>query len=133
MARPLAPKTIALFTNTAMVQDTGTYSSIQTNRWGYTRARISVKAASEVGTAFLDVKVQTYNTVTNEYYDMAGASLAQISAATGPIDLVIGPGLTAVANRVVSQPLPGQFKVVFVITDATTEGFTVNAEIEFLP
>ncbi len=96
--------------------------------------KLKIFADTEVGTALLDIKLQAYNYTEAAWYDIPGASLAQITAnATVSVDLVIGPGLTAVTNRVVSQPLPGRIRVVAVVTDATTEGFTVNGEFEYLP
>ena len=130
----IAPKVDVLCTNTAMVQDTGTYNYDRTNYSGYSGVKLVILADTEVGTALLDVKIQGKNTAENAWYDIPGASLAQISAnQTTSIDLVIHPAITAVANRAVSQVVPREIRVVFTLTDATTEGFTVSAELHWIP
>lgn len=128
------PRIAVLCTNQAMVQDTGTYTFTATNYSGHTGVKLVVLADTEVGTALLDIKIQGKNTAENAWYDIPGASLAQISAnQTASIDLVIHPAITAVANRAVSQVVPREIRVVFTLTDATTEGFTVTAELHFIP
>jgi hypothetical protein len=101
-------------------------SSEIVNAEGYRTLIVRTMPNTEVGTATLDLKVQAYDALEATWYDIAGASLAQISAnRTTPIDLVIGP-YTAVANRVVSQPLPHRMRVHVTLATATTDGFTLG-------
>lgn len=134
MARPKLPrKVFPVFSNAARVQDSSPYNSTdQFNKMGYNGLILRVKALSEVGTATLDIKVQAYDTLVGAYYDIAGASLAQITAnASASIDLIIDPRITAVSNRAVAQPVPYRWRVVATIGDATTEGFTFGVEGEY--
>jgi hypothetical protein len=135
MGRPtLPPKQIILWNQQVMTDDGDVYTAEVFNTLGYTRGVLRVFADTEVATATLDFKVQAYNDVEAAYYDIPGASLVQITAnQTVSIDLVIGVGLTAVANRVVSQVLPRRLRVHATCGDATGDGFTVNAEFELLP
>jgi hypothetical protein len=134
MSRPQLPIPQAqpLWTNEAMVDDTATYTSDEiVNLQGYSGIIFRVMADTEVGTATLDIKVQAYCTVEAAWYDVAGASLAQITAdQTTPIDLILGP-LTAVANRVVAQPPHRRMRLHATVAESTTEGFTVSAEYEW--
>lgn len=131
MSRATLPtKFIPVWTDKVMVQDTGTYNSDEiVNNLGYAKANFIVKVETEVGTALFDFKLQEYFEGDAAWFDIPGASLAQISAAT-TINLVIGSGLTAVANRVVSQPVPRRMRAVATIGDATTEGYTVTVTCE---
>ena len=130
MRSQLPPKILNLWNAEAMVQDTGTYNSSDiVNALGYQTATFLVKIASEVGTATFDFKLQQYFETDGAWYDIPGASLAQQTAET-TISLVIGVGLTAVANRVVSQPVPHTMRAVCTIGDATTEGYTVTVDVE---
>ena len=135
MSRPQLPipKATALWTNKVMVQDTATYASPEVvNLQGFSGVIFRVFADSEVGTATLDIKTQAYCEVEAVWYDIAGASFAQITAnATVPVDLIIGPSLAAVSNRVVAQPVHRRMRLYATVGDATTEGFTVSAEAEF--
>jgi hypothetical protein len=135
MSRPsLPPKTVPVWTQQVMTDDGDIYTYELANNLGYTRGVLRVFADTEVATATLDIKLQAYHDVEAAWYDIPGASLAQITAnASVSIDLVIGVGLTAVANRVVSQVLPKRIRVHATCGDATGDGFTVNAEFEFLP
>ena len=130
MRTQLPAKFINLWNDEVMVQDTGTYNSAEVvNALGYQTATFLVKIASEVGTATFDFKLQQYFETDGAWYDIPGASLAQQTAAT-TISLVVGVGLTAVANRVVSQPVPRRMRAVCTIGDATTEGYTVTVDVE---
>lgn len=101
------------------------------NALGYEVLIIKTMPNTEVGTATFDLKVQAYDEVEAVWYDIAGASLAQITAdRTTPIDLVIGRGLTAVANRVVSQPVPRRTRVHVTLGAATTDGYTFAVSYE---
>ena len=128
MRAALPTKIQNLWNAEEMVQDTGTYTSAEiVNNLGYTRVQFLVKIASEVGTSTFDFKVQEYFESAGAWFDIPGASLAQQSAAT-TIDLVIGAGLTAVANRVVSQVVPRRMQAICTIGDATTEGYTATVD-----
>jgi hypothetical protein len=130
----LRPKTISLWNQEVMTDDGDVYLSREMFSSGYTRGVLRVLADTEVATATLDVKVQAYYDVEGSWYDIAGASLAQITAnATVPVDLVIAPDVTAVSNRAVSQVLPRRFRVHATCGDASGDGFTVTAEFELLP
>ena len=136
MTRPSLPlKTNPLFTNRVMTDDGDVYISDEiVNALGYTGLQIRVMADTEVATATLDVKVQAYMAVEGVWQDIAGASLVQITAnQTTPIDLVIDPRATAVANRVVSQPVPARSRVHVTCGDASGDGFTVSAEYTLYP
>ena len=129
-----APKTVTFWNQKVMTDDGDVYTHELATPRGYTRGVLRILADTEVATATLDIKLQSYNSVEAAWYDLAGASLVQITAnQTTSIDLVIGPGYTAVANRVVSQPLPKRLRVHATCGDATGDGFTVNGEFEFLP
>lgn len=109
----------------------GVYTSTEiVNDQGYNTLILRTMPNTEVGTASFDLKVQGYDDLEATWYDIAGASLAQITAnRTTPIDLVIGP-YTAVANRVVSQPVPHRTRVVVTLGAATTDGFTFGVSYE---
>jgi hypothetical protein len=101
------------------------------NDLGYNTLILRTMPEAEVGTATIDIKVQAYDELTAVWYDIAGASLAQISAnRTTPIDLVVGVNLTAVANRVVSQPLPNRMRAHCTIATSGTDGFTFGIGYE---
>jgi hypothetical protein len=103
------------------------------NALGYNTLILRTMPEAEVATSTLAIKLQAYDDLTAEWYDIAGASLATISAnRTTPIDLVIGQNLTAVANRVVSQPIPERTRVHVTIAGAAS-GFTFGVEYELHP
>jgi hypothetical protein len=100
------------------------------NALGFNTLILRTMPEGEAGTATLDIKVQAYDDLTAVWYDIAGASLAQISAnRTTPIDLVVGP-FTAVANRVVSQPLPHRMRAHCTLATSGTDGFTFGISYE---
>lgn len=101
------------------------------NSLGYTTLILRTMPTAEVATSTFALKVQAYDDLTAVWYDIAGASLATISAdRTTPIDLVIGEGLTAVSNRVVSQPVPARCRVHVTLATSTTDGFTFGVSYE---
>jgi hypothetical protein len=100
------------------------------NAAGYTTLIIRTMPAVEVGTSTFDLKVQGYDDIEALWYDIAGASLVQITAnRTTPIDLVIGQ-YTAVANRVISQPVPYRARVHVTLGASGTDGFTFGVSYE---
>jgi hypothetical protein len=135
MTRRLPVKRGTCLTSAARTTETGpTFTSDEiVNRMGYSVLVLRTMPNTEVGTATFDLKVQGYDEMTATWFDIAGASLAQISAnRTTPIDLVIGQNLTAVANRVVSQPIPERTRVHVTIAGAAS-GFTFGVEYELHP
>ncbi len=141
MGRPvLPPKRGIAFTDIARTYAgapgaDGIYTSNEiVNALGYTRLVIRTEADTEVATSTLAIKLQAYNDQSGDWYDMPGASLATISAnATTPIDLVVGPGITAVSNRAVSTVLPRRMRVHATIATSGTDGYTFGVEYELLP
>jgi hypothetical protein len=112
----------------------GVYTSSEIVNPGYSRLVLRTMPAAEVGTATFDLKVQGYDAITAVWYDIAGASLAQISAnRTTAIDLILGAGLTAVANRVVSTVIPKRMRVHVTLGASGTDGFTFGVEYELHP
>lgn len=81
----------------------------------------------------LDIKLQrrTINAgsdgATLAVIDIPSASFAQ-KTSTGTLDLVVYPGLTGVANRVVTNVVAGPFRVVMAIAGTFTagQGFTFH-------
>lgn len=119
-AFPLAVRTAATYTSSEIV-----------NRLGYGRLVVRLFADTESGTSTIDLKIQAYDEVSALWYDVAGASLAQVSAnMTVPIDLVIGPGITAVNNRAVSQVVPQRCRVSMTIGGTS---FRTSVEYELHP
>jgi hypothetical protein len=137
MGRPVLPPVTAgvcLVDAARLYEDSPTadgifISSEIVNDMGYRTLILRTMPNTEVGTCTFDLKVQAYDDLEATWYDIAGASLAQITAdRTTPIDLVIGP-YTAVANRVVSQPLPHRMRVHVTLAGAA-EGFTFGVSYE---
>lgn len=105
-------------------------SSEIVNDQGYNCLILRTMPNTEVGTCTFDLKVQGYDDLEATWYDVAGASLAQITAdRTTPIDLILCPSATAVANRVVSQPVPHRTRVHVTLAGAA-EGFTFGVSYE---
>jgi hypothetical protein len=105
-------------------------SSEIVNDEGYRTLILRTMPEAEVGTSTLDIKLQGYDPLSAAWYDIAGASLAQITAnRTTAIDLILGP-YTAVANRVVAQPLPNRMRVHTTIGASGTDGFTYGISYE---
>jgi hypothetical protein len=138
MSRPQLPPKLAgvALTHTARTYEDapdadGIYISAEiVNDLGYNTLILRTMPEDEVATSTLAIKVQAYDDLTGEWYDIAGASLATISAnRTTPIDLVVGP-FTAVANRVVSQPLPHRMRAHCTIATSGTDGFTFGISYE---
>jgi len=89
--------------------------------------KLYLDITAKSGTLTLDVKVQGYDSVSDKYYDITGASFAQKSG-TGSDDLTIYPGIAAVNNRSVNLPLPTDWRVVATVGGSTpTATFTVGA------
>jgi hypothetical protein len=137
MSRPELPipQAQALWTNQAMIDDTdsGVYTSRSiVNTQGYSGIIFRYIADTEVGTATFDMKVQAYLTADDDWYDIAGASITQVTANMSvPLDLIISPSITAVANRAVAQPVHRTMRVIATVAESTTEGFTVSVEYEW--
>jgi hypothetical protein len=100
------------------------------NGEGYNCLILRTMPEDEVATSTIAIKLQAYDDLTGVWYDIAGASLSTISAnRTTPIDLVVGP-FTAVANRVVSQPLPHRMRPHVTLATSGTDGFTFGVSYE---
>jgi hypothetical protein len=81
------------------------------------------------GASRLDVKLQYRDASEGAWEDLTGGSIVQL-ATTGEIDLTVYPGLTAVANRLVTQvPLPKALRCVATVSGDTA---TFNIGAEFL-
>jgi hypothetical protein len=97
---------------------------------GATGVRVDINYTAEGGaTATLDFKLQYRDQAEGAWEDITGASIVQMIA-VGEIDLTVYPGLTAVANRLVTQvPLPKVLRAVAVVG---TDNLTFAASAEFL-
>jgi hypothetical protein len=104
------------------------------NSLGYDCLIVRTMPTAKTGSGTLDIKVQGYDEMSAVWYDIAGASLVQISAnRTTAIDLIIGRSLTAVANRVVSTVLPKRVRVHTTLGASGADGFTYGIETELHP
>lgn len=91
---------------------------------------LDITAASGT-TPTLDVKVQRYDHVSNQYVDLVGGAFAQ-KTTTGVDDLVIYPGIAETANRSVSDVLNEDLRVVWTIA-GTTPSFTFSVGGVLIP
>lgn len=76
-------------------------------------------------TPSLTLKLQAWDTTSNKFVDVAGATTASITA-TGTVALAVSPGITVVANAAVAAQLPFAWRIVWTIT-GTTPSFTFTA------
>ena len=89
----------------------------QTINFDYTNPYFSagilvVDITAVAGTTYtLDVKMQTYDPVSNQYVDTVGVAMAQKSAAGTTIIQII-PGIVASANIAISTRLPNRLRIV---------------------
>lgn len=90
---------------------------------------LDVTAASGT-TPTLDVKIQRKCPLSDKYVDVPGAAFSQ-KTATGTDDLVIYPGITAAANRAVSNVISSRFRAVATIA-GTTPSFTFTLAGSFV-
>lgn len=79
----------------------------------------------------LDVKLQRKDPISGKYIDITGAAFAQ-QTATGTLDLVVYPGITATSNRRVNDVMPRDWRVVFTI-GGTTPSVTFSLAGNYLP
>lgn len=84
-------------------------------------------------TPTLVVRVQVQDPVSSNWVDLPGAATASITATTGttPVLLTIYPGITAVANSVVNQPLPRTYRLAWTI-GGTTPSFTFSVGAQYI-
>ena len=110
------------------VRAAATYTSEEiTNKMGYSTLIVRLFANTEVSTSTVDLKIEAYDETSNIWYDVPGASLAQVTAnMTDPIDLVISPFVAAVTNRAVSTVIPDRCRVVL-----TVGGTSFNCSVEY--
>ena len=96
------------------------------------RVYLNVSAASGT-TPTLDMQIQVRHRQANTWFTPTGWAFAQITGTTAtPVTFVIYPGAIAVANGVINQPAPDEFRLRAVI-GGTTPSFTFAAEVEKLP
>ena len=116
---------------TAVLSGTFTASANGADFTNYDAARgyffLNITAASGT-TPSLTLKLQAKCDTTGVYYDVPGAAFAAKTAA-GSDMLVVKPGVAAVANQAVSQPVPSTFRWVATIT-GTTPSFTFTLHYE---
>ena len=104
-----------------------TYTKEFTLPKGYKGVRLDINYTA--GTGLLDVKFQFRDSAEPSWEDLPGAAIVQMSGAA-EIDLTVYPGLTAVANRLVTQvPTPEVMRVVAVVGTANA---TFNASLDYL-
>lgn len=90
---------------------------------------LNVNYTAEGGaTATLDVKLQYRDGSDSTWEDLPGASVAQL-AAVGEIDLMVYPGIAAIANRQVSIGIPKILRCVAVVG---TDNLTYDIGVQFL-
>jgi hypothetical protein len=111
-------------------REPGTYTKEFMRPPGVTGVRVDIAYTAEGGaTATLDFKLQYRDTSDSAWEDIPGASVVQFTG-VGENDLTVYPGLTAVANRLVTQvPLPKVLRAVAVVG---TDNLTFAASAEFL-
>jgi len=90
--------------------------------------RLDVAYTAEGGAgSTLDFKIQYRNGAKDAWADLTGGSLVQFTGVADN-DLTVYPGLTAVANRLVTQvPLPRQLRAVATV-GTTSVTFAVEAD-----
>lgn len=99
-------------------------SDAQSN-WQYRGVRLYLDVSAVSGTSpTLDAKVQTKDPVSGTWVDLPNASFAQKTGA-GTDTLVIFPGVTATANRGVSDALDKNWRIDYTI-GGTSPSFTFS-------
>lgn len=88
---------------------------------------LKISAASGT-TPTYDLKIQRYDSATATWHDITGAAFAQKTAA-GNDQLVVYPGITATANKAVSNVLAKNLRLVETI-GGTTPSFTRQVTME---
>ena len=103
------------------------------NRGKGIKIMLSVTAASGT-TPTLDVKLQGRDKVNGIFLDVPGALFVQQTGAA-TLDLVVAPGVTAVANRAVNTGVPGGYRIVHTVggTFVGAEGVTYSISVIELP
>lgn len=96
-------------------------------------ARVYVDVVSVSGSAaVLDVKLQSKDSVSGKYLDLAGASFPQITAATS-IAMTVYPGIAAAANVAVSDVLVFNWRIVATIGGGVpAPAFEFGVDVDYI-